>query len=283
MYTGNTPQDETILRLQARKSFAFGVWVEDFNGNPLDIVNSSFRMVARKSVPSTVNDDSGNLLTNSHGTVVAAALGFVRFSLQASELDWEPGEYGFTIVISEGGYSAVLVKGTIVLEENAEFTSMTESYIPNDISTALRVALREQVAIYVKTGPTLAPGQATFSIEDEQHLDELYASAVAKGEVLNADLIPDGTTKVMMTTAERNKLANLTLNWTDIQGKPAFGTASLRDEPYFVRTGAGAASDIVSGTFTNTRIPKVILLQGISEGTAAPASGNPFSIYLKHA
>jgi hypothetical protein len=283
-FSSNSPEDQTILRLQARKSYALSVYITDTNGSPLDITDCTIRMIVRKSVPSVTSDDTGNLISNSQAVLVQPVLGWSRFELQASDLDFAPGEYSFSVVLWYQGFSTVIIAGPLELEQNNEFNSVGQVYTVDMMhSTALSVVLWNGKAIEVKTGPTLAPGTASFTKQDEMKLDELYAGALAAGEVLNADLIPDGVSKVIMTMAERDKLANLTLNWTDIQGKPAFGTASLKDEAYFVRTGAGTATDIASGTFVNTRIPKVILLQGISEGTAAPASGNPFSIYLKHA
>ncbi|QCG78321.1 minor tail protein [Microbacterium phage AloeVera] len=281
-YTGNSPVDEVILRLQARKSFSLGIWIEDQNENPLDITGCILRFVARKNVPSTVNDDSGNLVTNSQAIIMAPTLGYAAFNFQAAEMDWEPGDYLFSIVLSDSGYTATIVRGQIQLEQNTEFTSIEETYSPADPPTHLRAMIREGVALKVRTGPMLAPGEATFTNEDEKKLDELYAGAVAAGQVLSADLIPDGVSKVMMTTAERFKLANLTLEWVDINGKPDFGDIITHDVSEFVLKGQGDAGDIVTGTLNKNRVPTVMNLNGISHGTAAPPSGNPNTIYLKH-
>ncbi|QOC56125.1 minor tail protein [Microbacterium phage Zhengyi] len=281
-YTGNSPVDEVVLRLQARKSFSLGIWIADQNDNPLDITGCTLRFVARKSVPSTVIDDGDNLVTNSVAVVNAPTLGYAIFSFQASELDWTPGEYLFAIVLSDEGYSATIVQGHIELEQNTEFTSITETYSPAAPPTHLRALLRDGVALKVRTGPMLKPGEATFTNEDEKKLDELYAGAVAEGQILNADLIPDGLTKVMMTTAERFKLANLTLEWADINGKPDFGDIITHDVSEFVRKTQGDAGDIVTGVLNNNRVPTVMGLRGISHGTGAPPSGQPNTIYLKH-
>ncbi|QNN98083.1 minor tail protein [Microbacterium phage Fede] len=281
-YAGNSPHDEVVLRLQARKSFSFGVWITDQNNRPLDIQACILRFVARKSVPSTVNDDTGNLISNSLAVITAPAAGYAVFSFQASELDWEPGEYQFSITLDDGGYTATIVKGVIQLEQNTEFTSMTEDYVPGPPPTALSVILRNSVTLQVRTGPTLAPGESTFTQADEQKLDEIYAGMLAEGQTLNADLIPDGTGKVIMTVAERLKLANLELAWDDITGKPDFGDIITHDAAEFVTKLGGDAGDIISGVFNKARIPTVMNLNGISHGTAAPPSGNPNTLYLKH-
>ena len=282
-YVGNGPEDQTVLRLQARKSFALSLYIVDRNRSPLDISGCTITMVVRKNVPSSVVDDSGNLLTNSTAVIVQAVLGWCRFELQASDLDFTAGEYIYTITLRYAGFSSVIVQGPLELEQNTEFTSVGEAYVlSNATSTALSVVLYEDKVLEVQTGPTLAPGQALFTKEDERHLDELYAYAVTAGQTLNADMIPDGITKVIMTLAERDKLANLTLNWGDIVGKPDFGDIITHDDAEYVRKLSGDAGDIVSGVFTNPRIPKVLELRGISDGTGAPPSGNPYTLYLKH-
>src|SRR5690606_15684664 len=120
--------------------------------------------VRKAFIPSDVVDDSGNLITSSTATLISPEIGLARFELQASELDHDPGEYAFTIVLSEGGYSSVIVQGVIQLEQNTEFTSINETFSPGTVaSTALQVVLRERTAITVRTGPTLPPGAVTFT------------------------------------------------------------------------------------------------------------------------
>jgi hypothetical protein len=282
MYTGNTPSEEVVLRLMARKSFSLGLWIEDKNGKPLDITGCQIGIVARKRVGSTVIDDSENLITNYLADISAGTLGYAVFSWQATDLDWKPGEYEYAVTLLDQGYSSVILKGPIQLEQNTEFGSLGSTYDPAAPPTSLRVVLRDSKNITVQVGPTLAPGQALFTTDDEKKLDEIYAGKLAEGQTLNADMIPDGVEKVMMTIAERNQLANLSLEWDDIQGKPAFGTASLEDVEFFVRTGAGAASDIATGTLHKDRVPWVSALNGIVTTTSAPAGGNPGRITLKY-
>src|SRR5687768_14854378 len=96
-YLGNGPEDKTVLRLMARKSFALGMWIQDQNGNPLDITGCTLRIVMRKRVASTVSDDSGNLIANDAAQILAPTLGWARFELQASDFDHAPGEYEYSI------------------------------------------------------------------------------------------------------------------------------------------------------------------------------------------
>jgi len=283
------PKEQTVLRLMARKSFALGLWIQDRAGGPVDINGAVIRIVARKSVPTTISDDIDNLITNSTANVTAPAAGFARFELQASDLDWNPGEYQFSITMTHEGYSTLLVQGVIDLIQNTEFTSLGDTFELNEaVASALLVRLADQNVIYVTTGPTILPGTATFTEQDYQMLRELYAGALTQGQTLNADLIPDGSEKVMMTLAERALLSGgLVVDWDDgITGKPSFGTASLKDEEYFLRPiangGGVAASEINSGTLDADRVPNVVDLNGIVVTTSAPSGGNPGRITLKY-
>ncbi|QKY80393.1 minor tail protein [Microbacterium phage Pabst] len=281
MQFGNTPTEQTILQLQARKSFSFGVWLEDQNGRPLDITSTKMRMVVRKNVAATVLGSNANLLLAADAVIQAPTLGYAMFSLQAADLDWAPGEYPFTIAISDAGYSSTIIQGVVDLQQNMEYTGLLESYTPDSAVTHLRTVLRG-TSVRVRTGPTLAPGQATFTHEDEDRLAQLYAGAVAAGATLNADMIPDGAVKVMMTQAERTKLANLVLQWVDIQGKPAFGDIITHDVSEFVGKGAGTATDIASGVILKERLPPVQGLRGITGGTGAAPSGQPHTLYFRY-
>lgn len=281
MNFGNSPTEQTILQLQARKSFSFGIWIADQNDRPLDISATKLRLTVRKNVAASVLDSTVNLLLSTEAQIQAPTLGYAVFSLQATDTDWTPGEYPFTITMSDAGYSAVIVQGTVDLQQNMEFTGLLETYVPDAPVTHLRTVLRGS-SVRVRTGPTLAPGQATFTHEDEDRLAQLYAGAVAAGTTLNADMIPDGSAKVMMTLAERTKLANLVLQWTDIQGKPAFGDIITHDTSEFVLKGSGAATDIVSGILVKERVPPVLGLRGWGGGTGAPPSGQPYTLYFRY-
>lgn len=285
MYLGNSPLDKTILRLMARKSFQLSLLLQDRNGRPLDITGATIRMVVRKSVPPDVSDDSGNLIMSSLADAPIPEAGLARFSLQASELDEPPGEYLFTIVLVTNGYSVAIVDGVLELLQNTEFDSMGEVYTP-DVATVthLEVKLRNQSVIVVRTGPALAPGQAFFSVEDEKRLDELFAGAVADGQTLNADLIPDGPTKVIMTRDERDQLAaGGSPDWDNITNKPAFGSAATHEhEDYYNKTDGVDGPSITSGEIDPDRIPWIVDLNGIVVTTSAPVGGNPGRITLKY-
>ena len=178
-YAGNSPRDVTIIKAEARKSLSIAVWITDTNGRPLDLTGTVLRIVAKKR-GATGGNDAANLFTNSQAELVDAVNGFARFSLQAHDLDHAPGEYAYAIVLWSEGYSSAIVKGIIDIQPNTEWDSLTQEYLPDQVSTALTVVMSGNVALEVRTGSTLAPGTTSFTDEDKRKLD-----TVAEGAQVN--------------------------------------------------------------------------------------------------
>lgn len=177
-YLGNSPSQETVLRLEARKSFALNVWIKDFHGRPLDIGSARLRLVIKKlPLDPADSTDTDNLLTNSEAQIVDGPAGLARFSLQAAELNHDPGEYPYSLVLSVDGYSSVIVKGIVDLQRNTEFSSVVENYVTDVAIEGLVVRLRDSNAIDVRTGPTLAPGTTSFTDGDKAKLDSIEEGA----------------------------------------------------------------------------------------------------------
>jgi len=185
----NSPDEVTILRLKARKSFALGIFIADQNDHLLDITGATLRLVVRKpTIPSTVTDDSANLIVNSVATLTDPLKGYATFHLQAAELEDAPGEYAYSITLVHQGYSSVIVEGPLELEQNTEFTSTTETYSTTGPPQALRVLMREQRAVRVKVGYALAPGTQSFTDADSAKLDGIQPGAEVN---VNADWLSE--------------------------------------------------------------------------------------------
>jgi len=275
---GNGPESVVVLRLQARKSFALGLWITDHNDHPLDISGAAIRMVVRKQrIPSSVANDNGNLIGDSTAMIIAPSLGYARIDIQAIDLDFKPGTYDFSIVLTDQGYSSVIVAGELDLEQNTEFSSIDSTYVPTDqVSTALQVALRGNNTLTVKTGPTLAPGAVTFTAAMEQKLLEIYGGMLVNGELITADDIADGVGRVIMTVAERAKLSGLT------NFDPAtLGTAAAKNIEFFRAASANIPVADLNGVIANSKLPKITGLLGFSKGTAAPSGGASGDIYFQ--
>jgi hypothetical protein len=181
----NSPEEVTILRLKARKSFALGIFIADSNGHPLDITGAILRLVVRKpQIPLSVVDDSGNLIITSHASIEEPLSGYGVFRLQAAELEDPPGEYAYSITLIHQGYSSVIVEGPLELEQNTEFTSVDETYATVGPPQALKVLMREQKAIRVYAGYVLPPGTQHFTDGDKIKLDGIEPGAEVN---VNAD------------------------------------------------------------------------------------------------
>jgi hypothetical protein len=319
-YLGNTPDKEIVLRLEARKSFALGIYVTDVNGRPLDLSNSALRLVVKKTMPlGTGTTDFDNLIANSIAEVVDGPAGFSRFNLQASDLNYAPAEYPFAVILVDAGYSAVILQGIIDLIPNTEFASVGETYAGVNPASSLQVALRGMQSVSVRTGPTLAPGTTSFTDADKAKLDSIEDGAevnvtpdwraeagqpgfirnrpaFADGEPLDgvasvngqyghvslvADDIPDGVNSVTMTTAERAKLLGLTKNYADLDGKPVLGTAAAHAAEDFLAPGSIAGTDITSGEVAADYLPQLSGLRGFGYGSGAPTDSTDGALYLQ--
>jgi hypothetical protein len=177
-YLGNSPQATTVLRLEARKSFALSVWVRDANGRPLDIADTSLRIVMMKRLPRGADPgEPTNLLAHITAETVDAVEGLARFNIQAADLNHAPGEYPFAIVMDTNGYSTVAAKGVVDLQQNTEFASINSTYAPSNAPAGVTLNIDERSQLTLQTGPTLAPGTTSFTDGDKEKLDNIEAGA----------------------------------------------------------------------------------------------------------
>lgn len=153
-YLGNSPGKETILRLEARKSFSFSLAVKDEQRRAIDLTGASIRIVMKQlPLDSADADDGDNLIAEPDAVMTAAELGLSRIDIQAADLNWPTGEYPFAVVlVDDGGYSTVLVKGQIDLVQNTEFNSLASLFSTANPSQRLEVLLRGTTAVDVIVG-----------------------------------------------------------------------------------------------------------------------------------
>jgi hypothetical protein len=290
---GNTPNQQTLIKLEARKAFSLGLWIKDFMGRSLNITGVEFRFVMRKTIPATDFGDSTNLLINSLATLVEAEQGFAQFDFQATDLDHKPGEYLYAIVMVSNGYPSVIVKGIIDVQANTEFSSLSDAYTPGGVaSTTLDVLLQEQNAVTVYAGSVLAPGLVSFTQADKDKLDGIEAGATLHPPViltiddviLDMDDFADSPTRIAMTPAERTKLAAMTgsTSYNDLTDKPTLGTAAAAATTDFLPSSGINGDKITTGVINKDRLPKATGLNGTSRGTAAPSGGADADWYRQY-
>lgn len=171
----NTPSRHTLLRVEARKSFAFGVYVRDTENNPIDLTGCSLtlaRTVAPGPLPASLTAAG---IVSKAASLPAATEGNARFDFQATDLDLAEGEYPFTITLRTAeGYSVVVVQGDLVIVPNTEFASLTASYDTAQPPQNLTALLDGLNVLSVHVGPIIPPGMHWMTEEQRVQLTWLW-------------------------------------------------------------------------------------------------------------
>lgn len=186
-YLGNTPGQAVHLRVEARKSFSFAVWVKDSRGRAVDLTGCTMTIVA-KPYPMDNTDDATNLLLNDSVAIIPTPkAGYARFDLQAETLDIASGEYDYVIVLrTADGYSTVIVKGKLVIEDNPEYSSVLFEYSSSNPTRSLTVELQDKNVVNVYVGGQPPPGMNFVRDEVVAALEDFDPDSIA--------LLPQGGT-----------------------------------------------------------------------------------------
>lgn len=319
-YLGNSPRQATVLQVEARKSFALSLWFRDTNRRPADLTGCQVRMVV-KAQPLSESDltDSDNILTGSVAMIPEPELGYAQFSIQAAELNVQPGEYLYAIVlVTAAGYSSVVVKGILDVQQNTEFSSIGDTYDAASAPGSLEILLRGSASVDVFAGSLIPPGFTWMSDADKEKLDRIDEAAIllptgggprqwlrkrtaddydfewaepqAFDGTLSAEGVPDGYAPVSDGQgAWAWAMVSPTVDWELAEGvpgsvlnKPSLGTASEKDVDFFAEAEhTHAAGDITSGRLAAARVPRLTDLEGVTKGTADPTGGTSGDVYLK--
>lgn len=146
----NSPQETTLLVLEASKSFSLGLYIRDGNRVPLNVAGSTAVLTAAKVSRAGI----GTVVVTNSAVILDAGGGYLRFNIQASELALAPGTYALTVTFVLAGFSVVLLKGNLEIKAN---TSATTSTFVGGSTTDLDVMLRESNTAHVETSTLLPP------------------------------------------------------------------------------------------------------------------------------
>jgi hypothetical protein len=143
----NTPRDQTVFRLAARKSFALGLEFVDLETDePISIEGCSISLVAKKQ-----DYLGGAVQLDLVAELIDDVGGVAQFNLQASDLDLDENEYPFSITfLSSLGYSTLLCDGVIDIQQNAESAAIGSDYTGINPSSNLAVYLNDGKFIKVR-------------------------------------------------------------------------------------------------------------------------------------
>lgn len=316
----NSPQSLTSIRLEARKSFSLGLWVQDVHGRAADLSGCTLRMVVKREPYSALDtNDSDNLITSDEAVHDDSEMGYVVLNLQASELDLSEGEYPYVVVmVTSEGYSTTLLKGYVEVVGNPEFQSMQDQYSNTTPQTTLEIVLRGMNFVAVRAGHVPPPGMTWLSAADQEKIDLVQEAAVLippggdAGDLLrksdDGDYLfewanpqsYDGTLSAESIPAGRAPVSDGNNGWTwgevsptvdwalpssqpgSILNKPILGSAAAQNTSAFAASSHQHNADAVdAGVFNNARVPKVSELRGITVGTAMPSGGSNGDIYLR--
>lgn len=165
----NSPKQSLNFDLERRKSFTFRVRLKYSDGSLVNLTGCTLRFVMKSAGAVDDHFDLNNLVVNSEATIGAPLTGEGVFAFQAAELDGDPGEYGYSIVLwSPDNFSTVLAKGVINLLDNSESHSMHRFYSETSPASALELTLRggDVVELNVPALATVAdPDQIYAAVE----------------------------------------------------------------------------------------------------------------------
>ena len=156
----NSPKQALNFDLERRKSFTFRVRLKYSDGSLVNLTGCTLRFVMKSAGAVDDHFDLNNLVVNSEATIGAPHTGEGVFAFQAAELDGDPGEYGYSIVLwSPDNFSTVLAKGVINLLDNSESHSMHRLYSATAPTSALELTLRggDVVEVEVVSLPQVPP------------------------------------------------------------------------------------------------------------------------------
>lgn len=158
---GNTPRQQTVLKLAARKSFAFGLLFRQQEDLPIDLTGATIRFVLAEP-----DYRGGAVLLTRTAELIDAELGVAQVSLQAVDLNLVEDDYPFSVtIVSALGYSTLVLSGVVTISENAD-TGTSGTYTDIDPST--------NFAVYIGNGNTL-----TISVERVDGMDVIVSEKLA--------------------------------------------------------------------------------------------------------
>lgn len=147
----NSPPPGTLLRLEQRKSFSLGVYLQLYDGHRADITGHLFNFIMAKA-----KHLGGDIVVDEPLTVPNPLTGFCRLDLQALDLDLEGGDYDYSVsVITPEGYSGVLFKGIVEIVENTSLSTVG-NYAGDGLAESVTLTLQRNNSITLKVGALVA-------------------------------------------------------------------------------------------------------------------------------
>jgi hypothetical protein len=189
----NSPTSTTIIRVEARKSFALGLHIFDPRGRTVDLSGCELTIIAKPLPLDNTSDVSNILAANAIASIAVPAAGYAVFNIQASSLDVAAQEYPCAIVLkTPDGYSGVIVKAVLDVQENPEHASVGSTYFSVNPSQSLAVLLAANGTIDVYMGGQLPPNM--------NYVSDATATAIEAFDPESVAYVPAGGTNGYVLT-----------------------------------------------------------------------------------
>lgn len=157
----STPKALTNMRLEARKSFSFGLWFKTLDRKHVDLTGSTLRLVVAE-----LPRKGGALVIDHDIELITPTIGYARADLQASDLDLTPGTYLYSVtLVSPEGYSGLVLKGEIELLQNTEVESVDDSYTGSNPPQSITLEFQRHNRVHVTVNAVSAPGLQVGVVE----------------------------------------------------------------------------------------------------------------------
>jgi hypothetical protein len=134
MALGNTPRTETIISVEANKSFVFGMYFKSADDTPIDLTNAELRFVA-----ADIGRHAGTEVLTKVAVPMLDNPAMLQFEFQAEDLALDFGTYAYDVtLIPESGYSTPILKGQLEVGAN---TDIDISNVYDDVGTGTDVTV----------------------------------------------------------------------------------------------------------------------------------------------
>lgn len=152
----NSPKQTLNFDLERRKSYTFRVRLRHKDGALVDLTGCTLRFVMKPQGSEEDPFDLDNLIVNHEANIGDGPSGEALFAFQAAELDGDPGEYDYSIVLwTPDNYSTLLCKGVINLVGNSESHSMHRMYGAMRPGSTVDLQIRSDDVVEVTAGETV--------------------------------------------------------------------------------------------------------------------------------
>lgn len=192
----SSPQQQTFIRAEARKSFAVTFYLVKQDDTPVDLTDAEMNMVIAQPAYK-----GGAIVLNKNATMVDAELGIMRVDIQAAELDLPAYEYLMvTTLVSAEGYSSAVLTGGFEVVANPDPAESVYNGVTPPLGLTLTLRDSNKVTVRVNHHPDSVlqafsdqaeaayQGAQVASISAAASAVSAAASATAAQTVVTADM-----------------------------------------------------------------------------------------------